>query len=145
MGHWLGRGIPSRRGLLLCVHGARLTGAEPTQRLPACLTVPHGPVGQASFNPTKSCRSSGLSVIARDGDTKDAGSGLLLARRLSIVPTSVLKFPFSFFYFMVSCHTGWLLTFCVAGDGPVVLPPPGSSVSGPPGCIPLGCLKFMSL
>lgn len=40
----LGRGIPSRRGVLLCVKGARLTGAEPTQRLPASLSpLTNGP------------------------------------------------------------------------------------------------------
>lgn len=46
--------------------------------------------------------------------------------------------------FMVSCDPGWPLTFCVAGNEPVILPTPAPQYQDHP-YTPLGCLKFTSL
>lgn len=84
MGRTLRGGNPSRLSRhegLLCVKGPGFTGKEPTVQEPGeaeltrRLSDPLSPLtmGWASCNPTKSCRSSGSNVIARDEDTGHTG------------------------------------------------------------------------
>lgn len=57
-------------------------------------------MGQASFTPNKSCRSSGPRVIARDGDMGDAESGLLLGLAAKHRACFSAEIPIFLFYIL---------------------------------------------